>query len=141
MSRKRWTQDEMLARLAEIVAEVGRGVRLRKFLDRGGVPESQMRRTFGTWETLRRQAGLTPADQDQRRVSDEQLWEEYARQFKLVKRTPSTGELERLGRFSARTYYVRFGSRKHIRQAFYNWLQERVVAADQAADVVPREVE
>ena len=82
------------------------------FLARGGVPESQIRRAFGTWEMLRRQAGLSAADRDRRRLRDADLWMDFVRVYQLVNRTPTAADLERLGRYSARTYYARFGKRR-----------------------------
>jgi len=144
MARKKWTAQEILERVRGVAAEMGAGVTLRVFLAESGVPESQMRRQFGTWEALRRQAGLSAADRDRRRVSDEELLREYHRLWGRLRRTPSAGELDRLGRYSARTYYTRFGRRKQVRRAFHDWMLQFDRMEQGAADsagVAPREGE
>lgn len=144
MARKKWTAQQMLEQVREVAAEVGPRVTLREFLADSGVPESQIRRQFGTWEALRREAGLSPADRDRRRISDEDLFQEYFRLYRQLGRLPSARELDRLGRFAARTYYVRFGRRRDLKRALYDWLRHldsiRPAAVDSAADA-PREKE
>jgi hypothetical protein len=125
MTRIDWTRREMLERLREVVHGEGRGVTLRVFLERTGVPESQIRREFGTWTAMRREAGLRPEDRDRSQVPDDQLWEEYAQVVKQLSRLPSTEELDRLGRFSARTYRDRFGPQAKLKRAFRAWLLEQ----------------
>lgn len=122
MPRTDWTRREMLERLRDVVEQEGRGVTLRAFLKQSGVPESQIRSEFGTWAAMRREAGLRPEDRDRTQVSDHQLWEEYTRIVKQLNRTPSTEELDRLGRYSARTYRNRFGPQAKLKRAFRQWL-------------------
>jgi len=144
MAQTDWTRREMLERLRAVVEQEGRGVTLRVFLEQSGVPESRIRREFGTWAAMRREAGLRPEDRDRSRVSDHQLWAEYAQVVKQLNRLPTGEELDRLGRYSSRTYRNRFGPRPKLKRVFREWLLQQKSEADEerlcnVTDDAPRE--
>lgn len=125
MSRMYWSEREMLEALREVVLDEGRGVTLKSFLAHSGVPESQIRREFGSWEAMRRKAGLRREDRNRQQISDEALWEEYNELVKQYGRLPTRFQIDRYSRFSSRTYWERFGSQTQIKAAFARWLKEQ----------------
>lgn len=125
MARIFWTEREMLEALRDVVLDEGRGVTLQTFLAKSDVPESQIRRQFGSWSAMRRKAGLRKEDRNQQQITDETLWQEYNELVKQYRRLPTPAQIDRYSPFSSRTYQRRFGSQKQIKQAFARWLKEQ----------------
>jgi hypothetical protein len=125
MSRIMWTEREMLEALRDVVLDEGRGVTLKSFRTHSGVPESQIRREFGSWEAMRRKAGLRKEDRNRQQIPDETLWQEYNELVKQYRRLPTPAQIDRYSPFSSRTYQRRFGTQEQIKQAFRRWLTQQ----------------
>lgn len=135
MARIMWTEREMLEALREVVLDEGRGVTLKSFVAHSGVPESQIRREFGSWEAMRRKAGLRKEDRNRQQVTDETLWQEYNALVKQYRRLPTPAQIDRYSPFSSRTYQRRFGTQKQIKQAFRRWLTQQAAPREDESPI------
>lgn len=125
MVRRQVSRQDIRNVLREFTFERGGRVTLKEFVAETGIPESQIRRHFGSWTALRKEQGWSDQDRDCKRHSDEDLWEALHALIQKLGRFPTNAEIDRRTPFAARTYYTRFGPQPQVVQAYRRWLRSR----------------
>lgn len=132
MRRTVLTRQEIFNVLREFVFEHGPQVTLRQFVAQTSIPESQIRKHFGSWMGLRKEHGWIGDERDYRRITDDDLWNAYHELVQKLGRFPKQNEIDKRAPYSSRTYFVRFGSQPILKTKYQLWVkrQEKAAAAE-----------
>jgi len=104
----------ILNKLKRIAQEVSpKPLRKSEFLRRSSISERKLRTHFDSWNSALIEAGLDPSIGSipiRERLSDEQLMSEIAEVWNSTVKRPTEDLMNRIGKYSVRPYYARWGS-------------------------------
>ena len=104
----------ILNELKRIAQEVSpKSLRKSEFLRRSNISERKLRTHFDSWNSALIEAGLDPSIDNipaRERLSDEQLLSEIGEVWKATGKRPTEDLMNRVGKYSVRPYYARWGS-------------------------------
>ncbi|MCA9028211.1 MAG: hypothetical protein KDA86_23575 [Planctomycetaceae bacterium] len=135
MGYRQMGRQDVLELLQEYAFERRGVVTFKGFVAETGVPESQVRKHFGSWSALVKECGSVNDERDRKRHSDEALWKAYHGLVEKRGRFPTNAEIDRYSPFSSRTYYARFGSQPRVRMQYARWLQARQASGGRQSPV------
>ncbi|WP_266082224.1 homing endonuclease associated repeat-containing protein [Haladaptatus caseinilyticus] len=105
------TEDELLAELEELATSIGKSPTASEMNERGKFSASTYHRHFGSWTAALEASGLSPDNHSERKgLSKQELIDELRRMADVLRRSPTTTEMNELGEYSAGTYRRRFDS-------------------------------
>ena len=102
--------DELVAELASLASSLGRAPTSIEMDESGAFSSSTYYRHFGSWTAALEAADLSGESTTTRKLSDEDLLAEVDRLAAVLRRPPTTTEMNELGAYSSSTYRRRFGS-------------------------------
>jgi len=104
----RISRDDLISELERLAAELGKPPSSAEMDDVGGFSVTPYQREFGTWSEAKEAAGI----ESSKEIATSSLLEELHRLERKLGHTPTTREMEHLGKFSISTYLYRFGTWK-----------------------------
>ena len=102
------TNEELLDALRKLSDELDRTPSYNDMEERGEFAPSTYENRFGSWNTALKEAGIEL--NNQWGMPDEELLEELRRLANVLDRTPTQPDMTEYGRYSIRTYALRFGN-------------------------------
>jgi hypothetical protein len=116
-------------------------ITLARFSKHTRISEKTVTRHFGSWTSLRREAGLKPNHSGRDPIPDQSLLADLHRVYLPLWRFPTMDEYTRLGRSSVKTLLQRFGSWKTAEQLhdeFFVTLMRRTNGPDDRQQIMTR---
>jgi hypothetical protein len=107
------TKEEVIAAILKCATNVGRVPSREEVMTLGGVSRRDLRRNFGTLRQALRECKLERAS-GHRKVEMENLFHDWARVARSLKKLPTMKEYGRLGQYSVRPLRTRFVSWNYV---------------------------
>ena len=99
--------DVILDDIRHVASELGKPPTAKEMADHGEYSQRVCQNKFGSWNEALREAGFTP--NRKYRLTAQDLLNEIERLAEEFGRPPSSGEMNRIGKFHKCTYLERFG--------------------------------
>lgn len=103
------TSEELLAELHRLREELDKNPTCSEMNELGEYSAGAYHYHFGSWNDALREAGFEPR-QSRKKIPTDELLNEIRRLAKKVNRTPTKGQMDKMGEYYARSYQLRFGS-------------------------------
>jgi len=110
---KNMTKEEVIAAVLKCATILGRVPSREELMSQGGVSRRDLRKTFGTLRQALRECKLERACGN-RKVEMENLFHDWARVARSLKKLPTMKEYGRLGQYSVRPLRTRFVSWNYV---------------------------
>jgi hypothetical protein len=123
--KARLTRQQILDCFRWIRSDAGEGITVEEFVDRTGVPLSQVRQHFGNWAGLREELGLPPRARIRKRYSDDDILRQFHESAERLGRFPTIREFDAATGVSTTTLYRRFGPLAKVEQRYREWLRRQ----------------
>lgn len=120
-----YSREEIVNALRAFAAEHGEQTSVRTFVRETGIPNGQIYEIFGSWRTLREEAGLPPRSRSMPWFSDEEIMETLHRITCQLGRLPIMTEFSRMAGMNWNIMNRRIGNREAILERYRQWLAER----------------
>jgi hypothetical protein len=113
LEKKVMTKEEVIAAVLKCATNLGRVPTREELMNHGGVNHRDLRRNFGTLRQALRECKLERAS-GHRKVEMENLFHDWARVARSLKKLPTMKEYGRLGQYSVRPLRTRFVSWNYV---------------------------
>jgi hypothetical protein len=107
------TKEEVIAAVLKCATNLGRVPTREELMNHGGVNHRDLRRNFGTLRQAMRECKLERSS-GHRKVEMENLFHDWARVTRSLKKLPTMKEYGRLGQYSVRPLRTRFVSWNYV---------------------------
>jgi len=108
---KGYSVDELIEKAKEIARKNHHQyLSLTEFKQQSGISARPVYRHFGDWISFLAAAGLKPHPNQNQKISDESLFEDYFRVYKQIGHLPLNRELAQYAHYSIGTFETRFGT-------------------------------
>jgi hypothetical protein len=116
-----YSDESLLNELRRVAKKIGKDTMFYKeFKAAGGrAANSTFIKKFGSWDSALKKAGLSGTIP--RNISDEELLVEIEKIWNQLGRQPRSEEMKRLGKFSLKPYYTKFGGFIKAIEVFERW--------------------
>jgi len=129
------TKEEVIAAVLKCATNLGRVPSREELMSQGGVSRRDLRRNFGTLRQALRECKLERAS-GHRKVEMENLFHDWARVARSLKKLPTMKEYGRLGQYSVRPLRTRFVSWNYVPVGLKKFAEASGQLAEQWKDVL-----
>ncbi|WP_132059986.1 homing endonuclease associated repeat-containing protein [Halorussus amylolyticus] len=102
--------ETLRAALQSLAARLGKTPTVVDMHEEGDYSPELYQETFGSWNDALEAAGLDPAEMGTKRIPDRELLAELQRLYTELGKPPTQQDMTDRGKYSNRTYQLRFGS-------------------------------